>query len=232
MVYYRRLTDDQEGASLEGLLTIIFSYCIGAERKMGFLKSATPLMAKTDLATVFTTLPIHTQQICSQTEDDGKTFLENIITSVEGYAEKMTLPLFDNVINVEENYAKKGGIIPGTPWYYSLTLRDWIRGITLRDQSKQNSIRALFSDSDNKGKDLLTNAHFPKKPRNREIEGYGALGDRVDIDPATADQLPVFELRSMSRSLRFGELPNWCLKTFRYIKSLNENPHGGHQLIT
>ena len=64
------------------------------------------------------------------------------------------------------------------------------------------------------------------------MEGFGALGYRMDTDPNTGDPLPVFELRSATKMITYAQALQWALDLFDYIRSVNENPGGGHTLMT
>jgi hypothetical protein len=206
------------GRELEGFLTLVLAYAEAAPHKSAFLKNSTPLMAKTDLATMWGTLPGPVRTHYSQTSLLGKTELEKLLETLPGYKGRLDRPLFDvsssAVVDENASFDKKG-VARKTQWYHKLVMRNWVRKIVTKNV------------------DQLTTANFPKLPGGREVEGYGVLGPRMDADatqPATA--LPVFELRSASRLMTYGEAHQWALKMFDYIRSLNANPGGGHGRIT
>ncbi len=222
------------GPELEGFLTIIFAYTESIQRKMAFLKNHTPLMAKTNLATVFTTLPANVQQYYSQKDPTGKSNLERLVETSAGYAAKMNQPLFQGVYGLHED-DKVGQFVP--QWYHKLTLSEWLRGLVLRDRKKGEAFIQFFHDTyggstKRRGTDKLTTKNFPGRPKDQEVEGYGALGNRMDKDVANpATPLPVFELRSASKPITYAAARQWALEFFDYIESLNANPGGGHTLM-
>jgi len=122
-------------------------------------------------------------------------------------------------------------------WYHRLTLESWLRGIVLRDRTKGEAFAQFFKDNwggstKRPGKDQLTTRAFPGRPRGQEIEGYGALGGRMDDDvTAPGTSLPVFELRAPSRQITYAAAQQWALDLFDYVQSLNANPGGGYAHI-
>jgi hypothetical protein len=107
----------------------------------------------------------------------------------------------------------QGGEIGEKQWYHKLKLNSWLRGI-VRD-----------------ARDQLTTARFPGIPGNQQVEGYGALGNRMDVDVTTGLNLPVFELRSPTGQSTYLNARQWALDLFDYIVSLNANPGGGYTRI-
>jgi len=79
--------------------------------------------------------------------------------------------------------------------------------------------------------DKFTNAAFPRKPANQEVEGYGALGAHMDTHIGTGEVLPVFELRSANKRITYNQAHQWALDFFDYVESLNNNPGGGYNLM-
>lgn len=220
------------GNELEGLLTIIFTYCEGMQHKQAFLKQHTPLMAKTNLATIFTTLPGPVQTYYSTKDPAGVSNLEKLVAEAPGYDTRMDQPLFAGVGGVAED--DQPAFQP--QWYHRLTLESWLRGIVLRDRTTGEAFKQWVKDSwggstQRPGKDQLTNKSFPGKPRGQEVEGYGALGRHMDTDETTGDSLPVFELRAPSRQITFAAAQQWALDLFDYVQSLNANPGGGYNHI-
>jgi hypothetical protein len=97
MADYRNNIDPNApvGPELEGLLTIVFTYCESMQHKQSFLKNHTPLMAKTNLATIFWTLPGPVKAYDSQVDNTGKSYLESLVEQAPGYPVKMGQPLFE-----------------------------------------------------------------------------------------------------------------------------------------
>jgi hypothetical protein len=212
------------GSALEGLLTIIFTYTESMQHKTAFLKNHTPLMAKTNLAVMFSTLPNNEQQYYSK-KKWGKSNFERLIETAPGYAAKMGRPLFDGVSGIYEDDKGHGQ----TQWYHKLTLKSWLRSIILQDRSLWQAIQGSAKPL---GSDKLTDASFPKKPADQEVEGYGALGVNMDTHAGTGDDLPVFELRSANKLITYAQAHQWALDFFDYVQSLNDNPGGGHTRMT
>jgi hypothetical protein len=219
------------GPELEGLLTIVFSYAESMQHKAAFLKNHTPLMAKTNLATMWTTLPGPVQTYYGRTNKWGTTNFEKLVSTSPGYAARMSQPLFQGVGGLLEDNKAAGQ----KQWYHQLTMKSWLRGIALRDTSTGAAIKQFFfgpsGSTKRRGVDQLTSAAFPKKPANQEVEGYGALGANMDVHPGTNAPLPVFELRSASRPITYAAAQQWALDMFDYVVSLNANPGGGYQHI-
>jgi hypothetical protein len=205
---------DFENRYLEGFLTIIYAYLEASAHKSSFLKSHTPLMAKTDLATIWGNLTPVLTSYYGRTHR-GVTNLERLIATADGYAARLKRPVFDvdpTSRFFDESTRDKKGRFKATQWYHKLTAQKWIRTIVA-------------------GRDLLTDAEFPDKPEGQQLEGYGALGHRRDTHPGTGDSLPVFELRSATKLVTYAAARQWALDVFDYIRSLNEHHGGGHQLM-
>ena len=219
------------GRELEGFLTIVYAYVEAVQHKASFLKNHTPLMAKTDLATMWTTLPGPVQTYYGDTNKSGTTNFEKLVATAPGYAARMSRPVFDEDLVVAENTKAVGK----KQWYQKLTLKSWLRGIALRDTSTVEAAKQFFfgpsGSTTRRGVDQLTDANFPGKPNGQEIEGYGVLGANMDTHPGTNDDLPVFELRSASKPILYANAGTWATEIFDYIVSLNNNPGGGHALI-
>jgi hypothetical protein len=213
------------GPELEGFLTIIFTYCESMQYKKSFLKNHTPLMAKTNMATLFSTLPGHVQTYYSH-KRKGKSNLERLVAMAPDYADKMNRPLFDGVIGLHERIGESLH-----QWYHKLKLNDWLRAMVRRDRTFFEGLKEEGPKT-RPGKDKLTTLAFPEIPQGREVEGYGALGTNMDSDVNNpSERLPVFELRSASKMLTYAEAHQWALDLFDYIRSLNDNPVGGHTLM-
>ena len=117
---------------------------------------------KTNLLTMFTTLPDNVQQYYSK-KQSGKSNLQQLVATATGYSEKMTEPLFAGVSGLVEDDPEAMG---GPQWYHELKLNDWLEGIV-------------------SGVDKLTDRKFPRnspamspfmRPANQQVEGFGALG--------------------------------------------------------
>jgi hypothetical protein len=203
--------------ALEGLLTIVFTYIEGMAHKSAFLKSFTPLMAKTDLATMWTTLPPAVKTYYRTANPAGVTNFEALVAM--RYAARMDQPLFSG-LPANAPFDEDDQPLGQPQWYQGLTLRSWLRGI-----ASQRRVLGVFS---RRGVDQLTNKNFPGRPANKTLLGYGALGSRMDTHAATQDKLPVFELRSATRLINYAQARQWSLDMFDYIRSLNNNPGGGY----
>lgn len=225
------------GDALEGFLTIIFTYCEGVQHKSSFLKSHTPLMAKTNLATIFTTLPDDVQTYYSE-KSNGKSNLERLVETSPGYDTKMSQPLFGAVTWVLDDGDKTKPV--AQQWYRKLTLESWLSGLVSHDRNHGEAFVQHFKDNyggskKRPGIDQLTTKAFPKTfwDKRQEVEGYGVLGSKMDKDvsyPTTS--LPIFELRSGSKRMKYADTHQWALDLFGYIRSLNENPGGAYTHIT
>lgn len=198
------------GPELEGLLTVIYAYHEAGPSKLKFLKNKTPLLAKTDFATTWTTLPTNVKLWFRM----GTRF-EDLVAAAPGYPGQMDGPLFDTAGRLSDEVKTPDGANDAPEWYKSLTLRQWIRGM--------KTGRNLLGN-EKPGKDYLSQKNFPQRPRGRKVEGYAALGSRMDPGGgATAN--PVFELRSVSAIMDLNEFSVWALKMFDYIRSVNaDNP--------
>jgi hypothetical protein len=220
------------GRDLEGFLTIVFTYSEGAQHKSSFLKNHTPLMAKTDLATIWETMAPNIQAHYGATNKLGKTNFEKLMETQPGYSKRMDRPLFD--VPKGAAFAESVGTKKNKDqWWAKLTLRDWVRAVTIeRQRTKGDAFREFFAGEQKRGVDQLRTSTFPGRPVDQEVEGYAAIGPNMDTDAATGQDLPVFELRSASKLMTFAEAHQWVLDMFDYVVSLNGNPNGGHQRIT
>jgi hypothetical protein len=223
------------GKDLEGFLTLIFAYAEGGRHKGGFMKSHTPLMAKTDLATIWDQLPANVRTYYGEQVASGNTRLEELIATVSGYSGRMDQPLILVKGLADENTDDQGRILPDDKldWYQSLIMRDWVRSICITQQrSKWQAIRETFAGTQSRQrKDKLKTSNFPNLPAGKEVEGYAALNDNMDTDATTATPLPVFELRSASRPVHFINLEQWATEVFDYLRALNASPNGAHPVI-
>jgi hypothetical protein len=217
------------GKEVEGILTLMFAYAISGANKTSFLKNHTPLMAKTDLATMWDTLPNNVKTYYGQQNKSGKTNLEKAIETRPGYANRIGDPL----IQVRGGLAEDDQALGARQWYNRLTMRDWVRSICVtQTRSNWQAFREFWVGTQSRGVDKLQEGFFPGMPANQEVEGYSALGNRMDTDVTTpATNLPVFELRSASRPITYAQSRQWALDVFDYITSLNANPGGGYQHI-
>jgi len=190
------------GAAVKGLLTLIYAYAEAGPDKSPFLKTKTPLMAKTNYATLWKTLPKPAQSHLKQASalGGGRTRFEDLVALATGYdGNRLTRPLFETRVRLVDEVPDMNE----AEWYKNLTMGDWVRAMT-------------------KGVDKLTTKKFPNLPKGKKVEGYGVLGSKMDKDPGTGDKLPVFELRSASAMMTFDKLESWSLKMFDYFRKLNE----------
>jgi hypothetical protein len=162
---------------------------------------------------------------------------EGLIASAPGYGAKMDNALFDLAqVQKDTMIDDNVGQADQPQWYESLTLRSWVRGISVRPQPTAGQAFLQFFGGDAPiGVDQLTNKSFPNRPANKEVEGYGALGSRMDKTPkqrgVPQTALPVMELRGINSVVPLANVGQWSLDVFDYICSLNANPNGGHTLI-
>lgn len=234
------------GAALEGFLTIVFAYAESIRFKGGnFMKSHTPLMAKTDLATMWKTLPPTTQTYFAQVDQHGVSKFEELVKTQARYDDALLDgPLFGTQTLYEQSLITKSGQQPpATEWYHKLTMRDWLRSIVVNP--KPGIVRAVweatFGKKQDRRVDKLTNKAFPGRPktdqgylpRGNEVEGYGALGSKMDTDATDGTtQLPIFELRSASRQVPFSAVKPWVMDMYDYVVSVNAHPATGGTKIT
>jgi hypothetical protein len=235
--YHAKHDDSPVGKDIEGFLTIVFAYAEGGRYKGAFLKSHTPLMAKTDLVTIWDQLPQNVRDYYGKQVTNGNTRLEEVIATAGGYSGRLDKPLILVKGLADENTDDTGNILPNDQldWYQSLIMRDWVRSICITQQrTKWQKFRENFVGTQSRTRvDKLTTANFPNLPTGKDIEGYSALGNKMDTDETVATKrLPVFELRSGSRPVLYTNLEQWATDVFDYITSLNANPTGGHTKIS
>ena len=215
---------------------IVFAYAEGGRYKGAFLKSHTPLMAKTDLVTIWDQLPQNVRDYYGKQVTNGNTRLEEVIATAGGYSGRLDKPLILVKGLADENTDDTGNILPNDQldWYQSLIMRDWVRSICVAQQrTKWQKFRENFVGTQSRTRvDKLTTANFPNLPTGKDIEGYSALGNKMDTDETVATKrLPVFAFVG-SRPVLYTNLEQWATDVFDYITSLNANPTGGHTKIS
>ncbi len=235
--YHVKHNDSPVGKDIEGFLTIVFAYAEGGKYKNAFLKSHTPLMAKTNLATVWDQLPQNMRDYYGEQVTNGNTRLEEVIAMASGYSGRLDKPLVTQKGLVDENMDDQGHFLPPDQqdWYQSLIMRDWVRSICITaHRSDWQKFREKFVGTQSRTRvDKLSTAHFPNLPPGKDVEGYSALGNNMDTDATDPTvRLPVFELRSASRPVQYTNLEQWATDVFDYITALNANPNGGGAKIS
>lgn len=204
---------------LRGLLTLIFSITESARLiTPGFIKGLSDLLAKTDYATLFKSLPGPDRTYYGGT---SKVFAKtqprfvDLVAAAPGYAAMLGQPLLNVAAPMFDETFKGHG-----EWYKTLTLEQWLYAMTSGDNSVLDKMHG-------RGKDLLTTKRFPGRPAGETVMGFGTLGARTDTGPL-GESLPVFEFRSFSRRMDLATFSQAALKLFDYVRGLNS---GFHQRI-
>lgn len=210
--YYK--DDDFEGypggipnppsAQLLGIISIIRSYLISAAGQIAYAKSLAPLMARTDLGTVFDALPEKDFY-----RDNPQVFL-NLVMDASGMPAQYDRPVFAGTTRY----------VHPDHWQAlqdALSRRDWIYSIT------QGS-----------GHDLLTEANFPDRDVAELVFGLGGLGNKTDTvgkkhtfskDTKTGGA-PVFEFRRMGQSNPHYAWPSLAVEIFDWLSQINDMKSG------
>lgn len=206
--------------SLKGLLTLI--YAVTETVRIGgaspFLKAASALLPKTDFATLFTTLPAHVASHYSGQNLLGQVRFVELVASANHYGSaRMGRPVFDVAVG---SMADEVGLNE-PEWFRELSLKDWVRSMTVGGDSKFNRFVEFFHGARNQ--DKLTTVNFPDLPQGKQVEGYGVLGAHMDTQAQTGEQQPVMELRFGSQQMDLAQFQTEALKLFDYLVSVNQD---------
>ncbi|MGH8931708.1 MAG: hypothetical protein ACRDZO_14050 [Egibacteraceae bacterium] len=171
-----------------------------------FLKSIADLLAKTNFATLFSRLPAQDHGYYSVADN-----FADLVASARGYNALMRRPLFDDPRGPLYGFQLWDEAQAGeAEWYKDLIFKDWI-------------------DAMASGRDLLTKAEFPNLPAGKKVEGFGVHGERMDVNPTSGLDMPIFELRSFNKNMNLTDFKDPALKLFAYVRALSE---GRRQRIT
>lgn len=207
---------------LKGLITILVSYINESKRPSGYdgleadlkhkialpyAKHTTILMARTDLGTLFNSIP---KNVIKPYIDDPKSFVQLIVTAAGDvnanslfFAKGIKAHNSDTTDELlEENKVDEAYRVI----YPEITLGQWLTALT-------------------KGKDLLTNRtwKYTWRGSGTDFEGMGRLGSRKDrVGKNKAAEAPIFEFRKVKTAMNADQWKDWSVKTFKYISDLNK----------
>ncbi|MCG8476642.1 MAG: hypothetical protein MI784_14340 [Cytophagales bacterium] len=193
-----RMTGRAWSDSLKGLMAQIVFYLVVADFPiMAYPKSFAVFLARTDLASQFDLLPQTEREMLLA--DDAKKWKEwvNMLAGRCGIL-SLDLPFFAQ------------GVYRGVPhvaWHNimkSLTRRDWLENIP-------------------KGKDLLTEKHFPNRFRAYKLDSLGAFGSKTDpVGKDGAHKGVILELRTTNKRYRYEE---WKVVAETYFQLVYAHNH-------
>lgn len=206
-----RVPEEENGIKpsdeLRGLLALIYSITESAPNlgAYGFLKATSGLLAKTDYASLFKSLPEDEKRYLSErapSDSLAKYKFGDLVASAPTYSEYRFLnPVFETG-SAKKRFVDEVGVKEKDEWYLNLTLRNWVSGIV-------------------EGVDQLTTARFPDLPRGKDLEGFGVLGEKTDT--VGNQHLPILEFRSMTGVTTIREFHPVAIKLFDYVTSLNRD---------
>ncbi|MCG8475994.1 MAG: hypothetical protein MI784_11050 [Cytophagales bacterium] len=178
--------------ALKGLLTLVLFYLFAGFRgSKVYAKASMALLARTDFARMFSLLPENEKEFLAA--NGGSAWLELVKSSVPEGMRDFSQSFFS------------GGIFNARPEIF------WH---TLKDLSKEQWLTEMT-----RGRDLLTERHFPNRRRAYELESMGAMGDKTDT--VLGEPAPIIEFRAGKKCMDARQAMDYAEKTFKAIYALN-----------
>jgi hypothetical protein len=191
--------------ALLGLTAIAAVYLRGADAfvSMGtqFVKNLTPLMARTDFATMFSLLPAAQRDYLAANPDD---WVGLALAGASMGGDSPDRPLFTP--------GPLGQLaVEAQPVRQALTRKKWLTAMV------GTGAGAKYKP----GKDLLTSKNAPVKTLRDEFASLGELGSATDPTGfPTNPKAPIFELRKM-KGAPVHQWKELALAIFRYTRGVN-----------
>ncbi|BDD06714.1 hypothetical protein [Aureibacter tunicatorum] len=182
-------------SELQGFLALIAQTLYSAQIPIrSYPKSAFMILARTDYATMFNMLP--EKEVL--TKDDGALWQKIVeVLCRENETEDLEAEFFTRGVYHDKKHPVHLNTLKG------LKRKDW-----------------LFEMA--KGKDLLTQRHFPKRLRAYELESMGGYGDKLDqVGEGQQFKGPILEMRSLDYSRPFPFWRNFAEQCFELTWMLN-----------
>lgn len=186
---------------LIGVLSIVRSYLMLAAGPISYLKTIAPLMARTDLGTIFEGVP--ERQFY---RDNSHVFVGIALRSAEMKPPQINEPLFTG----------KSDMIEGFHWdivQLSLPKGDWLRSIVA-----------------GRNMDLLTERNFRTPSVATYVSGLGGMGTQTDTvgvhrpngNSTEVRDAPIFEFRRMASAIPHYLWPLLAADVFDWISEIND----------
>ncbi|MEQ4302935.1 DUF4157 domain-containing protein [Plantactinospora sp. B6F1] len=195
--------NDFGSPELRGLLNLVVSYLIEAGRgvSMPFAKSIAPMLARTDLAAIFQTLPPAEKTFLSA--EYGQEFVDLVFSGgrIGGGPDE---PVIKGGISQANRPARA----------FDHVTRDlWLRELTdSTDILSPHGYQEIFPEPE------------VGQARYTDLESMGAFGERMDrVGPSADLRAPILELRRMRDLAHVAEWPTVALAVFDLVRALNAN---------
>ena len=182
--------------AFKGFFSLVVYYLLeGYRGSLSYPKAFIALLARTDFSRMFSLLPEEEKAFLSA---NGAAYWFEMIRAVLPECQKdFSQPFFNKGV------------------YLS---RSEIHRHILKNLSKEQWLLELM-----KGRDLLTERHFPNRWRAYELESLGAMGDKTDT--VLGEPAPVIEFRAGKKHLDAGTAMLYAREMFKTIYALNR----GHE---
>ncbi|MCG8477285.1 MAG: hypothetical protein MI784_17605, partial [Cytophagales bacterium] len=182
----------QVSEAFKGFLSLAVIYLIeGYRGSPTYPKSMAVLLARTDFARMFSLLPENERRLLAK--NDAASWLAVVRSMVPECLKDFSQPFFKN------------GVYIARPEIH----RHILRGLSLEQWLKEMT----------KGRDLLTERHFPNRLRAYELESMGAMGDRTDT--VLGEPAPIFEFRAGKKLMNAMEAMTYAVETFKTVYAVN-----------
>ncbi|MCG8475993.1 MAG: hypothetical protein MI784_11045 [Cytophagales bacterium] len=178
--------------SFKGFLSLVIYYLFEGDRGTNiFPKAFTAFLARTDFARMFSLLPEQERDFLAK--NGANTWFKILHAVMPGDFSDFSKPFF------------KSGVFISRPEIHrhilkALSKEQWLMEMT-------------------RGRDLLTERHFPNRWRAYELESLGAMGEKTDT--VLGEPAPIIEFRVGKKYLNMRELRLFALETFKMIYALN-----------
>ncbi|MCG8475992.1 MAG: hypothetical protein MI784_11040 [Cytophagales bacterium] len=156
-----------------------------------FPKSFTAILARTDFSRMFSLLPEAEKNYLAA--NDAAVWLGMVKAAMPAVQADLSRPLF--TCGVYMNWPE-------------------IHRHILKDLSKEQWLKEMT-----RGRDLLTERHFPNRMRAYELESLGAMGDKTDT--VLGEPAPIIEFRGGKKLMDAAEAMSYAEHTFKTIYALN-----------
>jgi hypothetical protein len=179
---------------LQGVVTLMRTYLIHAQRNNQYVKGLAPFLAKTQFGKLFSMLPE-----AGYYHDNQDEWVELVMTAAGipmGNVDDPLLTASFQFVQAQEMATLR-----------QLTRRAWIQRLA-HDQVDLCTTAGMATTA------MASAAN--------ELYGFGALDDRTDeVGPTRTDQSAILEFRRMAGSLPHTKWKPWALEIFDYVRAVN-----------
>ncbi|BDD09289.1 hypothetical protein FUAX_17210 [Fulvitalea axinellae] len=195
----RRLADRApmlKDPQLMGLLRVVGMYLMFGSQEVGhYPKSFVPVLARTDVATMFEKLP------------------RPLKATLRNYKANLWRAVVDDLCGL----LGIGGL---SARFFARGVYQYHTNLAMRNMLGKDLTRDDWVSNLPFGKDLLTEKHYPDRHRAYLFRAMGGMGAHMDKD-SDKTGAPVFEFRKINKDVPFSEWQSFGQSVFKYIYALN-----------